>query len=205
MKEERRREHSFIHDALEGIAAFDSVRDEEDRSRLFEAFVPLRYGRGECVVRQGDVGRNFYVIANGTCEVVVRRESMDENDDDFDGGYGDDFDGEGDEEGTRDDGCDLKIDAAALNARGRRIKNVIKRNEIGCGQTFGEVALLNPNVPIRSASVFAKSNRVTLWAIDSKTFGAILRATAFEKRARNESTLENVKFFADMLDDYEIS
>ena len=114
LKEERRREHSFIHDALEGIAAFDSVRDEEDRSRLFEAFVPLRYGRGECVVRQGDVGRNFYVIANGTCEVVVRRESMDENDDDFDG--------EGDEEGTRDDGCDLKIDAAALNARGRRIK-----------------------------------------------------------------------------------
>ena len=205
LKEERRREHSFIHDALEGIAAFDSVRDEEDRSRLFEAFVPLRYGRGECVVRQGDVGRNFYVIANGTCEVVVRRESMDENDDDFDGGYGDDFDGEGDEEGTRDDGCDLKIDAAALNARGRRIKNVIKRKEIGCGQTFGEVALLNPNVPIRSASVFAKSNRVTLWAIDSKTFGAILRATAFEKRARNESTLENVKFFADMLDDYEIS
>ena len=39
----------------------------------------------------------------GTCEVVVRRESMDENDDDFDGGDGDDFDGEGDEEGTRDD------------------------------------------------------------------------------------------------------
>ena len=47
---------------------------------------------------QASVGRNFK-SSNGTCEVVVRRESMmDENDDDFDGGDGDDFDGEGDEE-----------------------------------------------------------------------------------------------------------
>ena len=53
--------------------------------------------------------------------------------------------------------------------------------------------------------MFAKSNRVTLWAIDSKTFGDILRATAFEKRARNARTLENVKIFAKMLDDYEMS
>ena len=72
------KQFSFIHNALEGIAAFDSVRDEEDRMRLFEAFVPLRYERNECVVRQGDVGRNFYVIADGTCEVIVRRREGEE-------------------------------------------------------------------------------------------------------------------------------
>ena len=72
------KQFSFIHNALEGIAAFDSVRDEEDRMRLFEAFVPLRYERNECVVRQGDVGRNFYVIADGTCEVIVRRREREE-------------------------------------------------------------------------------------------------------------------------------
>ena len=203
------KQFSFIHNALEGIAAFDSVRDEEDRMRLFEAFVPLRYERNECVVRQGDVGRNFYVIADGTCEVIVRRR---EGEEEMRSEY-DDSDDEEDvcastegEEKEKED--DLKIDEAAAidqSTRGERKVKVIKRKEIGSGQTFGEVALLNPNEPIRSASVFAKSNRVTLWAIDSKTFGDILRATAFEKRARNARTLENVKIFAKMLDDYEMS
>ena len=204
------KQFSFIHNALEGIAAFDSVRDEEDRTRLFEAFVPLRYERNECVVRQGDVGRNFYVIADGTCEVIVRRregeEEMGSEYDDSDDEDVYDASTEGEETKEKDD--DLKIDEAAAidrTTRGERKVKVIKRKEIGSGQTFGEVALLNPNEPIRSASVFAKSNRVTLWAIDSKTFGDILRATAFEKRARNARTLENVKIFAKMLDDYEMS
>ena len=203
------KQFSFIHNALEGIAAFDSVRDEEDRMRLFEAFVPLRYERNECVVRQGDVGRNFYVIADGTCEVIVRRREGDEE-------RGSEYDDSEDEEDVyastegeeKEKEDDLKIDEAAAidqSTRGERKVKVIKRKEIGSGQTFGEVALLNPNEPIRSASVFAKSNRVTLWAIDSKTFGDILRATAFEKRARNARTLENVKIFAKMLDDYEMS
>ncbi|CAL6326969.1 unnamed protein product [Bathycoccus prasinos] len=203
------KQFSFIHNALEGIAAFDSVRDEEDRMRLFEAFVPLRYERNECVVRQGDVGRNFYVIADGTCEVIVRRREGEEE-------MGSEYDDSEDEEDVyastegeeKEKEDDLKIDEAAAidqSTRGERKVKVIKRKEIGSGQTFGEVALLNPNEPIRSASVFAKSNRVTLWAIDSKTFGDILRATAFEKRARNARTLENVKIFAKMLDDYEMS
>ena len=204
------KQFSFIHNALEGIAAFDSVRDEEDRMRLFEAFVPLRYERNECVVRQGDVGRNFYVIADGTCEVIVRRR---EGEEEMESEYDDSEDEEdvyasteGEEKRRMDD---LKIDGAEhaidQSTRGERKVKVIKRKEIGSGQTFGEVALLNPNEPIRSASVFAKSNRVTLWAIDSKTFGDILRKTAFEKRARNARTLENVKIFAKMLDDYEMS
>ena len=200
-RQQQRKQFSFIHNALEGIAAFDSVRDEEDRFRLFEAFVPLRYERGECVVRQGDVGRNFYVIADGTCEVVVRREEEEEDDDDEEECESDNNDDE--DEGEKDD---LKIDAEAIHrTRGERTGKIIKRKEIGSGHTFGEVALLNPNMPIRSASVFARSNRVTLWAIDSKTFGDILRATAFEKRERNARTLENVKIFSDMLDDYEMS
>ena len=204
------KQFSFIHNALEGIAAFDSVRDEEDRTRLFEAFVPLRYERNECVVRQGDVGRNFYVIADGTCEVIVRRrEGEEEIGSEYDDSDDEDvYDASTEGEETKEKDDDLKIDGAAAidkSTRGERKVKVIKRKEIGSGQTFGEVALLNPNEPIRSASVFAKSNRVTLWAIDSKTFGDILRATAFEKRARNARTLENVKIFAKMLDDYEMS
>ena len=115
------KQFSFIHNALEGIAAFDSVRDEEDRVRLFEAFVPLRYERNECVVRQGDVGRNFYVIADGTCEVIVRRR---EGEEEIESDYVDSDDEdvcastEGDAEEEKEDD-DLKIDEAA-ESTGRR-------------------------------------------------------------------------------------
>jgi serine/threonine protein kinase/CRP-like cAMP-binding protein len=182
------KERRALFRACEGIAAFDCVEDRDDRARLFEAFVALRYDQGECVVRQGDVGRNFYVIADGTCEVIVLGNESDDDD------VVDDKDDDGGENDEYENRC-AKIDATKIE----------KRKEIGAGQTFGEVALLNPNMPIRSASVFAKSKRLTLWAIDSKTFGDILRTTAFQKRAANVATLQNVEVFANALDDYEMS
>jgi len=56
--------------ACDGIALFKTLR-REDRTRLYESMYQLEYAAGECVVRAGEEGRNFYVVVDGRLNVTV--------------------------------------------------------------------------------------------------------------------------------------
>lgn len=44
---------------------------EEQTDKLVKAFILQRYRRGACVIKQGEVGSSFFVIANGEVSVVI--------------------------------------------------------------------------------------------------------------------------------------
>mmetsp|Transcript_4386 Transcript_4386/g.5082 ORF Transcript_4386/g.5082 Transcript_4386/m.5082 type:complete len:830 (+) Transcript_4386:436-2925(+) len=59
-----------IEKACEGIAIFQGLHPE-DRKKLFGAVYKLEYQAGEYIVRQGEEGRNFYIIVEGTPVVRI--------------------------------------------------------------------------------------------------------------------------------------
>lgn len=59
--------------AAEGIALFASV-PKEDRAALFAAMFTFDYAPKEYIMRQGEEGRNFYIIVSGACVVTVTGE-----------------------------------------------------------------------------------------------------------------------------------
>jgi CRP-like cAMP-binding protein len=56
--------HSLIYDAIKPIALFETFADEEIM-QIIDVFKPVSFRGGEVVVRQGDVGNEFYVIESG--------------------------------------------------------------------------------------------------------------------------------------------
>ena len=65
--------------ACDGIALFWTLHPD-DRARLYQSMYQLEYRPGEAVVRQGEEGRNFYVLVDGYLTVTVEKEpEKDEN------------------------------------------------------------------------------------------------------------------------------
>ena len=160
--------------ACDGIALFKTLR-REDRTRLYESMYQLEYAPGECVVRAGEEGRNFYVVVDGHLNVTVP------------------------DAGTSSSASSSKtsytsshVSATASFATHRVV------NTLSPGDTFGEVALLH-SVP-RSATVSAAA-RVRLWALDRVTFKKTLSHCAFQRREKNEALLKKVKIL-EQLDQY---
>jgi cAMP-dependent protein kinase regulator len=48
--------------------------DEDDRQRLYESMYQLEYQPGEDIVKQGEDGRNFYVVVEGSLAVNIKKE-----------------------------------------------------------------------------------------------------------------------------------
>ena len=55
--------------AVEGIALFTGI-PKEDRALLFAAMYQFDYAPGEYIMRQGEEGRNFYIVVSG-CPIVT--------------------------------------------------------------------------------------------------------------------------------------
>jgi hypothetical protein len=56
--------HSLINDATKSIALFDTFADEEIL-QIINVFKPVTFKGRDVVIRQGDVGSEFYVIESG--------------------------------------------------------------------------------------------------------------------------------------------
>ena len=62
-----------IASACTGIAIFQNLR-QEDRQRLYESMYQLEYQPGEDIVKQGEDGRNFYVVVEGSLAVTIKKD-----------------------------------------------------------------------------------------------------------------------------------
>ena len=58
--------------ACDGIALFWTLH-RDDRTRLYESMYQLEFRPGESIVRQGEEGRNFYVVVDGYLTVTVAK------------------------------------------------------------------------------------------------------------------------------------
>jgi cAMP-dependent protein kinase regulator len=50
--------------------------DEGERSEIFDAMFPVNHSAGEIIIQQGDEGDNFYVIDQGTVDVLVNGQQV---------------------------------------------------------------------------------------------------------------------------------
>jgi CRP-like cAMP-binding protein len=62
-----------LKDALQNSLLFSDIHDE-DLNSLVEAFTPERCSSGTCIMRQGDNGDKFYIVAKGTCDVLISKD-----------------------------------------------------------------------------------------------------------------------------------
>ena len=62
-----------LKDALQNSLLFSDIHDE-DLNSLVEAFTPERCSYGTCIMRQGDNGDKFYIVARGTCDVLISKD-----------------------------------------------------------------------------------------------------------------------------------
>jgi cAMP-dependent protein kinase regulator len=62
-----------LKDALQNSLLFSDIHDE-DLNSLVEAFTPERCSSGTCIMRQGDNGDKFYIVARGTCDVMISKD-----------------------------------------------------------------------------------------------------------------------------------
>jgi CRP-like cAMP-binding protein len=56
--------HSLIYDAIKPNALFEILANEEIM-QIIDVFKPEAFKKGEVVIRQGDMGREFYVVESG--------------------------------------------------------------------------------------------------------------------------------------------
>jgi len=67
---------SVIQKACEGISLFQGLH-EDDRKELYQSMYLLEYQPQQDIIRQGEEGRNFYVIFQGAPTVKVENEKKD--------------------------------------------------------------------------------------------------------------------------------
>ena len=163
----------LVAKACDGISIFKTLR-REDRTRLYEQMYQIEYAPGERIVRQGEEGRNFYVVVDGHLNLTVNDEAFSS-------------------QGTSAYTSHHPHASSTSCTQHKVVKS------LSPGETFGEVSLLH-SVP-RSATVAAAGGRVKLWALDRVTFKKILSKAAFERRELNFKLLRRVEIL-DGLDDY---
>lgn len=157
-------------DALNGVALFRELRGE-DRAALCARMIECEYENGETIVRKGESGVNFYVVAQGRVRVDLAGDA-----------------GDAETLEWRKDGANRSTRASERSG----FKYLYP------GDTFGEVALMR-KCP-RTATVVAAAQSVKLWALDRATFHETLKRTTFERRCEYMTYLDSVAIFRDSLD-----
>eukprot|EP00241_Pyramimonas_parkeae_P004368 CAMPEP_0114238804 /NCGR_PEP_ID=MMETSP0058-20121206/8116_1 /TAXON_ID=36894 /ORGANISM="Pyramimonas parkeae, CCMP726" /LENGTH=813 /DNA_ID=CAMNT_0001350931 /DNA_START=367 /DNA_END=2807 /DNA_ORIENTATION=- len=183
------RDLTVIAKACDGIPIFQGLH-RDDRRALYENMYQLQYNPGEKVVVQGEEGRNFYVIVQGS--PVVRIKKDDGPDDKQD-----------EAKSPPSESPDCKSPTTSIMDKGKGAaepaaepKEIVKR--MYPGDTFGEVALLHA-CP-RSATVAAEDSLVKVWALDCVTFKQLLSKAAFRRRTRFVKLLSSVPLLAPLTD-----
>ena len=156
-------------DALNGVALFRELRGE-DRAALCARMIECEYENGETIVRKGESGVNFYVVAQGRVRV--------------------DLADAGDAETL-----EWRKEGATPSTRASERSEF---KFLYPGDTFGEVALMR-KCP-RTATVIAATQSVKLWALDRATFHETLKRTTFERRCEYMTYLDSVAIFRESLD-----
>jgi len=187
-------------EALNGVALFRELR-RDDRAALCARMVECEFERGEVIVRKGEVGANFYVIAQGCVRVDARDDDGDVTDDVGAGSMEDE---------------DVSAKGGGRRVAASRREQIAPESPSSCdgetkvsplkdsskllypGETFGEVALVR-KCP-RTATVVAASPVIKLWVLDRATFHETLKRTTFERRCEYMGYLESVAVFRDSLD-----
>jgi len=61
-----------LKQALSNHIMFKHLEDDE-RDQLFAAMFEKNFNDGDTIIKQGDVGDNFYVLESGKCEIFVQK------------------------------------------------------------------------------------------------------------------------------------
>ena len=169
--------------ACDGIALFWTLHPD-DRARLYQSMYQLEYRPGEAVVRQGEEGRNFYVLVDGYLTVTVEKEP--EKDENANPPVNTAHSGLSATNTTR-----TRSTTASSAASGTAtFAAVTQTRSLSPGDTFGEVALLQATP--RSATVRAADGPAKVWALDRSTFKSVLQTAAFQRRETYEQLLASV-------------
>jgi len=48
--------------------------EEEERQAIFNAMFEVKFSSGSVIIKQGDEGDNFYVVADGQCDIEIMKD-----------------------------------------------------------------------------------------------------------------------------------
>uniref|UniRef100_A0A0G4HJP1 Cyclic nucleotide-binding domain-containing protein n=1 Tax=Chromera velia CCMP2878 TaxID=1169474 RepID=A0A0G4HJP1_9ALVE len=139
-------DEAFLKEALSKSLLFKHLGPQES-SIVVGAFAPAVFNSGDPVIKQGDDGDHFYVLASGTCNCFVKPKEWTPP-------------------------SDPPADAPPFHPEfGPRVFRYDKQ-----GMTFGELALMY-NAPRAATIVCDSEEGTKLWALDRKTFKQVLLKT----------------------------
>ena len=159
-------ERLTINKALKNNVLFRHL-DEEQLKALESAMFSVIKKKDEIIIKQGDLGDNFYIIDAGVVDIFVN---------------------EIDAKPQEEINSKMEEDSYESMIYGRHVERY------KAGNFFGELAILY-NSP-RAATCIAKTNIVKLWAIDRISFKKIIMSTSFTKHNLCLHFLQNVCIFS---------
>ncbi len=172
----------LIYNAIRPNALFE-FDTREEILQIIDVFKPVSLKKGQCVVRQGEAGSEFYVVESGELSIHVTVRGG--------GGVG---------------GIYHPVGGVSGGAGGGGEPSEVKVGTYIKGSAFGELALIFGSP--RAATITAMSDNCKLWSLEREAYRSVISQIRYkqhkEKNAFLKTCVISGNAFTDLFDEYQL-